>query len=98
MSHDVFISYSSVDRANADAICTKLESRGISFWTTPRNISPGVDWSAAIIDAINSASLIVLVMSSHANASHQIHREVERAINKGIGESYFINARSNLRS
>jgi tetratricopeptide (TPR) repeat protein len=84
MSHDVFISYSSVDRAIADAICTKIESRGISCWIAPRNISPGADWSAAIIDAINGASLMVLVMSSHANASRQIHREVERAINKGI--------------
>jgi tetratricopeptide (TPR) repeat protein len=84
MSHDVFISYSSVDRATADAICDTLESRGIACWIAPRNISPGVDWSAAIIDAINDASLMVLVMSSHANASRQIHREVERAINKGI--------------
>ena len=84
MSHDVFISYSSVDREIADAICRALESRGINCWIAPRNISPGVDWSAAIIDAINSASLMVLIMSSHANASRQIHREVERAINKGI--------------
>lgn len=84
MSHDVFISYSSIDRSAADSICATLESRGISCWIAPRNILPGADWSAAIIDAINDSSLMVLVMSSHANASRQIHREVERAINKGI--------------
>jgi tetratricopeptide (TPR) repeat protein len=84
MAHDVFISYSSIDRAAADAICVTLEQRGIYCWIAPRNITPGADWSAAIIDAINESSLMVLVMSSHANASRQIHREVERAINKGV--------------
>jgi tetratricopeptide (TPR) repeat protein len=84
MSHDVFISYSSIDRSAADSICATLEQRGINCWIAPRNITPGADWSAAIIDAINESSLMVLVMSSHANASRQIHREVERAINKGI--------------
>ena len=84
MSHDVFISYSSIDRSAADAICATLEQRGITCWIAPRNITPGADWSAAIIDAINESSLMVLVMSSHANASRQIHREVERAITKGV--------------
>ena len=84
MAHEVFISYSSVDRAAADAICVTLEARGINCWIAPRNITPGADWSAAIIEAINEASVMVLVMSSHANASRQIHREVERAINKGV--------------
>jgi len=84
MAHDVFVSYSSKDKPIADATCAKLEARGIRCWIAPRDILPGVDWSASIIDAINGARALVLVFSAHANASQQIKREVERAVNKGI--------------
>jgi hypothetical protein len=84
MAHDVFVSYSSKDKPTADATCAKLEERGIRCWVAPRDILPGADWSASIIDAINGARVMVLVFSAHANASQQIKREVERAVNKGI--------------
>ena len=54
MAHDVFISYSSKDKAVADAVCAGLEGRGIACWMAPRDIVPGVDWGAAIIDAIGA--------------------------------------------
>ncbi len=84
MAHDVFISYSSKDKPAADATCARLESRDIRCWMAPRDIQPGSDWSTSIIDAINGASVMVLVFSANANASPQIKREVERAVNKGI--------------
>lgn len=84
MAHDVFISYSSKDKPTADAACAVLEQKGIRCWIAPRDIVPGADWGEAIIDAINGARAFVLVFSSHANASQQIKREVERAVNKGI--------------
>jgi hypothetical protein len=84
MAHDVFISYSSKDKPSADAACAKLEERGIRCWMAPRDILPGADWSSSIIDGINEAAAMVLVFSAHANASQQIKREVERAVNKGI--------------
>ncbi len=105
MAHDVFISYSSKDKPVADAACAVLESKGIRCWVAPRDIVPGADWGASIVRAISEARLFVLVFSSNANASPQIKREVERAVNRGIplipvrienvppGESleYFIN-------
>lgn len=84
MAHDAFISYSTKDKPIADAACATLESRGIRCWIAPRDILPGADWGEAIIDAINQSSLMILVFSSSANASPQIKREVERAVNKGI--------------
>jgi hypothetical protein len=84
MGHDVFISYSSKDKPAADAACAKLEGRGIRCWVAPRDIMPGDDWSSSIIEAINGARTMVLVFSANANASQQIKREVERAVNKGI--------------
>jgi hypothetical protein len=84
MAHDVFISYSSKDKPTADATCAILEGKGIRCWIAPRDILPSADWGEAIIDAIGGARVFVLVFSSNANASPQIKREVERAINRGI--------------
>jgi TPR repeat protein len=84
MSHDVFLSYSTKDKAAADAACHVLERHDIRVWMAPRDILPGADWAASIIAAIAHAKVMVLVFSSHANTSPQIEREVERAINKGI--------------
>ena len=84
MAHDVFISYSHKDKPTADAVCARLEARGIRCWVAPRDIAPGGDWSESIIDAINGANVMVLVFSGHANGSVQIKREVERAVAKAI--------------
>jgi hypothetical protein len=84
MAHDVFVSYSSYDKATADAVCALLESRGIRCWIAPRDILPGVSWAEAIIDAIAESRVMVLVFSAKANSSQQIQREVERAVHNGV--------------
>ena len=84
MAHDVFISYSTKDKPIADAVCATLERRGIRCWIAPRDILPGMDWGEAIIDAIEQCRVMVLVFSRNANASSQIKREVERAVNKNV--------------
>lgn len=84
MAHDVFISYSHHDKAAADAVCAKLEQHHVRCWVAPRDVVPGVEWGASIIQAINNCRVMVLVFSSNANRSPQIHREIERAVNKGV--------------
>lgn len=84
MAQDVFISHSSKDKVYADAVCAKLESEGIKCWIAPRDILPGVAWGAAIVEAIETSRLMVLLFSANANASPQIEREVERALNKEV--------------
>jgi hypothetical protein len=84
MEYDVFVSYSHPDKASADAACATLEQAGIRCWIAPRDIVPGMDWSEAIINAIEGAKVFVLIFSKHANVSQQIKREVERAVNKGL--------------
>ena len=81
---DVFISYSHVDKATADATCATLEQAGIRCWIAPRDISPGDEWGAAIVKAIDQCRAMVLIFSSNANSSKQIRREVERAVNAGV--------------
>ena len=84
MAHDVFISYSTMDKAVADAVCAELEQNQVRCWIAPRDIRPGAEWGESIVEAINSCRVMVLVFSSNANESPQIRREVERAVNKGV--------------
>jgi endo-1,4-beta-xylanase len=84
MAFDAFISYSSQDKAAADVACGVLEGAGVRCWIAPRDIRTGAEYGAAIIDAIDHCRVMVLVFSSSANASRQIHREIERAVSKGV--------------
>ncbi len=84
MAFDVFISYSSKDKAAADAACAMLEGSGVRAWIAPRDVRPGVEYGAAIVEAIERCRVLVLIFSSSANSSGQILREVERAVSKGI--------------
>jgi hypothetical protein len=84
MAHDVFVSYSKLDKAKADAVCATLESHGIRCWIAPRDVMPGTDWGEAIVKAIGSCRVMVLVFSSHANESPQVRREVQRAFERGL--------------
>ena len=84
MAFDAFVSYSSEDKAAADATCAVLEGAGIRCWIAPRDIRTGAEYGAAIIEAIDHCRVMVLVFSSSANASRQIHREIERAVAKGL--------------
>lgn len=84
MAHDVFISYAHQDRTVANAVTATLEARGIRCWIAPRDILPGSDWGAAIIEAIQEAKALVLIFSSNSNDSDQIKREVERTVHQGI--------------
>ncbi len=84
MAHDVFVSYSTRDKPTADAVVARLEAARLRCWVAPRDIVPGMEWGEGIIDGINRSRVMVLVFSSSANASPQIRREVERAVNKGL--------------
>jgi hypothetical protein len=84
MAFDTFISYSSKDKPAADAACAVLEQTGIRCWIAPRDIRPGGEYGGAIIEAIDQCRVMVLIFSSSANNSRQIHREIERAVSKGV--------------
>ena len=84
MEFDAFISYASADKTAADAACAVLEACGIRCWVAPRDISPGREYAAAIIDAIDRCRVMVLIFSSSANDSPQVRREIERAASKGV--------------
>jgi adenylate cyclase len=83
MPHDVFLSYSSSDKAAAQAVLAGLEDRGIRCWIAPRDIPAGSEYGEQIVDAIKACRLVVLVFSNAANTSPHVRREVERAVSAG---------------
>ena len=81
---EVFISYKSNDpqlgnndETVANELCAALEAAGISCWIAPRDIEPGVRYGRAIMEAINSCKVMVVVFSKHANISEHIANEVD---------------------
>lgn len=83
MTTDVFISYATVDRVFADHICSRLEAERLKCWIAPRDIAPGQDWSRALVEAINSVNILVVVLSSQTSISKHVPREVEQADRNG---------------
>jgi hypothetical protein len=84
MAHDVFLSHSEKDKAVADAVVARLDAESVTCWLAPRDVVPGSDWGESIINAIESSRIMILIFSHSANASPQVRREVERAVNKGV--------------
>ncbi len=83
LDHDVFISYSAKDKAIADAVCFALESRKIRCWIAPRDVRAGIPYAEALLEALDSSRIMVLLLSASSNTSPQVMREVERAASKG---------------
>jgi eukaryotic-like serine/threonine-protein kinase len=79
----IFISYATGDQAVASEVCALLEAQGHACWIAPRDVVAGKVWDEAILDAIESASGFLLILSSAANASPFVKNEVNRAFSLG---------------
>lgn len=77
-----FISYATQDRDKAFDICRLLEARGQRCWIAPRDVRAGREYADEIVSGIERAQALVLVLSSSANDSIFVRREVERAVSK----------------
>ncbi len=84
MSRNVFISFSSKDRAVSEKICDALESRGHRCWISTRSIRPGENFQESIVAAIRAARVMVLVFTRHANESSEIKKELALASQGGL--------------
>src|SRR5580658_5593454 len=76
MTAPIFISFAAKDRDAAHTICEALEHRGFNCWVADRDIGPGENFQIAIVHAIRSAKVMILVFSAHSNNSDEIKKEV----------------------
>lgn len=79
MSKLVFISHSSQDRRIAARVCEALERHGLGCWLASRDIVPGDNFQEAIVRAIRSVRVMVLVFTGNANNSDEIKKEIALA-------------------
>jgi hypothetical protein len=79
MSASIFISYASQDQKVANTLCKALEGRGFSCWIASRNIAPGENFQIAIVRAIRSAKIMLLVFTGNSNNSDEMAKELALA-------------------
>jgi adenylate cyclase len=82
MAHDLFISYSSKDKDQADQLAELLLSAGLSVWIDRAGIHAATNWSKEIVTAINDCTVFVLLLSAASLASHNVIKEVSLASEK----------------
>ncbi len=84
MSHDVFISHSSLDKLAADAVCHGLEAKGIRCWIAPRDQVAGRAYGQQITSAIETAQVMVLIFSDNVNNSQAVLNEINIAAGANV--------------
>lgn len=81
--HNVFISYSSKDIAQAQTVRDVLEKNGIACWMAPRDIPGGSNYTREIPIAIRGCQVFVLMLSRNAQSSPWVLKELDSAVNSG---------------
>ena len=84
MTHDVFVSYSTIDKTIADTIVASLEQNQIRCWYAPRDIQASEDWGKAITNGILKSKMFLVIFSGNANQSQRVLDELNFAISKEI--------------
>lgn len=79
MDHIVFVSYSSADSAVAGQVCAALEKCGHTCWMAPRDIEPGADYPTAILDGLQHARALVVIVTPASLASPHVLSEIGHA-------------------
>lgn len=77
--HDIFISYSTANQAQADHIRQLLENSGIRCWYAPLSLRGAQKFTDEIPDAISKAKAFLLLMSKDAQESRWVERELGEA-------------------
>ena len=75
-----FISYSSKNQADADAMRDVLQKNGIQTWMAPGDIPPGSKYAQVINGAVKNCTCFILMLSNDSQNSVWVAKEVERAV------------------
>lgn len=81
---DIFISYASEELNIAESICTLLENSGVTCFISVRDIRAGREYAEELVNAIDNAKALVLVLTKHSNQSPHVLREIERAVSHNM--------------
>lgn len=73
---DVFISYSRQDTDKVLAVTEKLRASGVEVWMDVGGIDAATMWSEEIVNALDSAKVLLLMVTPAAVGSHNVAKEV----------------------
>ena len=79
----VFISYSRADEVFARRLATDLDRLGADVWIDVDDIPPGVNWSTAIQQGLDTCEALVLIVSPDALASKNVEDEWQYVRDEG---------------
>lgn len=82
MVKNVFVSYTTANAEEANAIVAYLESREVSCYIAPRDVDPGKPYASNILQAIDNASAVILVASEAINSSEHVLNELDVIVSK----------------
>ena len=81
---EVFISYTTSDKLQAEKIVEYLEKYNISCFIAPRDVEGGVNYAKSLVKALEECNLVLLVASQKTNESDHVLNEVDIMIDKKI--------------
>jgi len=73
---DVFISYSREDKDKVLALASQLRAAGVSVWIDQGGIDGATLWGEEIVNALESAKVMLLAITASAAHSHNVAKEV----------------------
>ena len=76
---DIFISYSSKDRAIASKLVDQLRRSGFSVWIDESGIEAATSWSKEIAAALGGCQTMLLLLSASSLASKNVGKELSAA-------------------
>jgi formylglycine-generating enzyme required for sulfatase activity len=71
----IFISYSRQDQEFALRLATSLRETGIDVWIDLEDIPAGMKWSSAIQEGLDTAELMIVIISPESMASRNVEDE-----------------------
>ncbi|MGD9702267.1 MAG: toll/interleukin-1 receptor domain-containing protein [Acidimicrobiia bacterium] len=79
----VFLSYSRRDGAAASRLARDLEAHGWEVWMDTEDIAGGESWRRSIVDGLQSAHAVILMVSPNSMVSSNVERELTIADDEG---------------
>jgi adenylate cyclase len=73
---DVFISYSREDKERVLGLAAKLRAAGVSLWIDQGGIDGAAMWGEEIVNALENAKVLLLMVTDAAVRSHNVAKEV----------------------
>ena len=83
MDDEIFLSYSSKDRAAAKRLAEALEDRGFGVWWD-KEIPPGKTFDQVIEERLDAAKAVVVLWTGRSVQSQWVRTEAGEALGRGI--------------